>query len=268
MLNTSCYPSSIGFDKEAFEMGDNVILNEEIYFLEGGQTDEIGGFCSSFYNLENYLRGKMWVYLTAEVFLHSGSQHYSISAVFKIKRKHRIHKCCVGKSGFRGILGKFKRSAITDWGYRPVFIGVIQISKYGEELQFRAIPSMVRLKIVNNSLNTTRPIGEVTLAPTSIPPNGIKDGELASGFRDGSAGADVEFVGDMVKGTPQIMSEISSQQPPVLGESITPLNEILQILPRIILGDGIWVSLKETPDASLQHVKVTLRPANFEIRPV
>jgi hypothetical protein len=253
------------FDKKVFELGDNYVIHENIYGLEFGDSDSMHDACTTLRNLEDYLGGKSWIEFTAEAFLHTSRQYYSISAEVKVERKR---KSLISKVGIRRLLCKFERSVVKNWGYRPMFVGVVQISKQGKQLQFRSIPSVIRLKILDNSFDTTRFLRELSSPPRMVSLSGVTDRELALRFRDRFVGTNVELVSNVVEGTSQVMGEVAYQQSPCLGESTPPLDEILPILPRIVLGDGVWIELKETPNATLKRIQVKLCSSCLQPRAV
>jgi hypothetical protein len=239
-----------------------MIIYKDIYFLECGYPNAAHGSCPACLNIEDYLRGKLWIGIRANIFLHHRGEHYSISGVSSVEQGSQ--KVIINRNKTRQTLLKFKVSVIKDWGYRPVFVGVIQISKCGEQLQLRSLPSVIWLKIIKNRVNTPNLCVKSLSSSLPIFATSVKDRKFAPIVINRTGAMTFEFKDNVIKGTSQVMSEVSHHQSPRLGKSSIPFNEIYQIIPDIVFRDGVWVALKETPKATLEIIQVKLRSPRLQ----
>ena len=254
-------PIVAGLDKEFSELGDYEGLHKGIHLVECGHIHAVDSTCSTFLNIKDYMRGKAWIEVFADAFLESLGQQYSIFATVKVEPVIRNQV---------GITTKFRQyntSVVKDWCYRPMFVGVIKLPQQRQQLQFRVAPSVIRLKLFDLPPYASRFGRESTPLP-AIHSEGIGKGELALKLIDGGGSPEVEFPSDVVKGTSQVMSKVANHQTPSTRESYLPANEINEMLPTIILGEGIWVAIDPTLNAAFERIEVNFCSPRFKTWPV
>ena len=121
--------------------------------MECGHPYAIGNTSPAFRNIEDYLRGKLWIEFLAEIFSSLRADYYSVTARVEVKKVLPTQQI-----GCMERLSQLKGSMVKDWGYRPVLVGVVQIPKKGKQFKLRVLPSVIRLEAVNSAPN---PFGRV-----------------------------------------------------------------------------------------------------------
>ena len=255
-------PMSNLLNEKRVKLGDDFIIHKNIYILENGQTDSMNPICPSFSNIKDYLYGKARIALVANTFFYSIGEYYVITASIEVENRI-VRKINTMEKSCQQFIRELEISVIDDWGYRPMFVGVVQIPKQRKQLQFRVLPSKVRLKIVHSSGDAFR-VGRKGWPMGKISASGIEDRKLAIRFSNRMPGTNVKLVSNMVERRPQIMGEIPDHKSPTQGEFFIPLNRIHTILPEVLLGDGIWVSLNKSPDAFLEGIQVGFSSSSFQ----
>ena len=118
--------------EEARKSWDYVSCEEVVYLVEGGQRDGALGGGLPIFEREAYLNRKLWF----EVVLHLGpdfgrdNQRHTGALIIESERfQSRRRRSAKPISGFA-----------EHGGHKPVFIGVRDISEYGEEFKLRPLP--------------------------------------------------------------------------------------------------------------------------------
>jgi hypothetical protein len=102
------------------------------------------------------------------------------------------------------------------WSDEPVFVGVVELTEKAKGTGCKVVPSLVRLRVMNDSL---RVICEGFDAPLRICPLfvGIRDGELEAALLRGrvfSACTNGEVVNGEVESAPEVVHSVAEEQSP------------------------------------------------------
>jgi len=255
MSNSSCGPPTLSSNKETGKAGNYYIMHQFIYLVEPSLFDSVDEFRDAVSYFEDYLSGNYGINITAKLRLKSVGYDCSIAGFIEVENKSRW-------TGGRGVsiedwVRKCQLCLVEDWGYRPVFIGIVKLPNNGKKLQFRMVPSVIRLEVFNESSNTDGLVREI-IPSAPIGPRAVANGETTLGFNNCSTRTKVEFPSDVIKCSSQIVGEISNNQTPVQRQVGPPLDNQLPILPRVVLGNGVYISLNESLDFTFERIKVSL----------
>ena len=233
--------------KEARESWDDFVTDEFVYVMEDTHGVSFDHSSAKLFNFKSYTQRKVWVELLLR-FSVGVLGDSDCSALRMLVESNDIGK--QRTTGTSNSIAKFGK----DWGDKPVFIGVGDISEYGEEFNLRPVPSVVRLKFLDDAFRPAREVFDTIQAGSSVVSSLVKDGELNSGrpLRV-TASRERKLPDDMIKGRAKIGGKVSDHKSPMwrrlaLGYAISC--ECLG-LP---FGEGIWLIGKKPTNAPFESV--------------
>lgn len=247
--------------EEARKSWDYISFDEIVYFVEGGQRDDVLAGGLSVFKREAYLNRKVWF----EVVLHFGpdfegdNQRHTGALIIESERlQSRNRRSAKLVSGFT-----------EHWGHKPVFIGVRDISEYGEEFKLRPLPSVVRLKLFNGCFPSSLNEGNLPLSTlTTELASAVTDGELGDFPISGTTLSDQfrqgECENDVIEGGSHVGNGVADNEAPVNGQGLILANRIGLEALSFVVGSGVWTLLKKPIHGFVEAVQVYLRPCDLQ----
>ena len=238
--------STLELREEELESWDHPVSHELVYFCDIPDPDlerrsRFVGWPAE------YKLGRAWLEVH---FVLGGEREMKFNAIVKIDRLHR-------NVGVNLQLGATDR-------HRGVFVDIAQFVQLPKGVSLEVIPSLVRLKRLDDldclAGDVPRNTPEPLLAPLRpVPVNG--EGCFTG---RGATAQQSELPSELIQPRPQVVGELSDQQRDLVGDARLLKADDMESLFRIILFRyGNVLTPKKQPDFPLKSLEVFFRPQGF-----